>query len=59
MTIGPFFKHMAEKFQDRFIHDGFTIEVSNAALVVPAADVFIEENRVVFFKTQVDRKKTR
>jgi hypothetical protein len=56
MTLGPFFKIMADKFQDKFTLDGFTIEVSNAAVVLPAVDVFISADRVVFFKSQVDRK---
>jgi len=56
MALGPFFHHMAEKHQNKFTHDGFTVEVSDAETVVPAADIYVTENRVVFFKNRADRK---
>lgn len=59
MATGPFFRHMAERHQNKFIHDGFTVEVSLAETVVPPAEIYVTENRIVFFKSQVDRKQSR
>lgn len=56
MALGPFFHHMAEKHQNKFTHDGFTVECSEAETVVPAADIYVAENRVVFFKNRADRE---
>jgi len=46
MALGPFFHHMAEKHQNKFTHDGFTVEVSDAETVVPAADIYVTPSHV-------------